>query len=218
MTKSLFFGLFAFLLFAGCEDTMTLDESTAARRETVHTYQRAQVERALAATAIPYLVFDFGRGKMEIKQSGAIVWDEPIILAEEADTLRIQELLQETAQEPLLRYIQERQLFEHHKRYADSVLTIICGILNVGPELLQRELPVRFDLKTSDGLLFRFEASDDTLLTKPKNRLLSVLDGLLGVGKDEPIAIIQMPMERALTLYYVARPGASVLINPSLRN
>lgn len=214
----LFCALCALVLFAGCEEALTPQEPVSELQKMGYTYKYAQIERALAATTTPYIVLNTKNNRLEVLQSGAIVWDEPFSLnekeAKHLDHALLGNMLNAT--EPAVRYVKERKLLQHHKRYADSVLTIISGILNVEPAMLQRELPVKFELKTSDGLLFRFEADDDTLLAEQKKPLRSVLDGLFGFGKGDPVATFRMPMERALTLYYVAHPGAMVLIDPPL--
>jgi hypothetical protein len=198
------------ILAAGCGKTSAPEVSATARDEMTGTYKQLQIERALAAAQVPCLLFDFEQRKLEVLLQGAIVWDEPMLIDDEWEPQTLIGHMRKPLSNDPVRYIQERHLSDSRKRYADSVLTIIAGILQVDPVLLQRDLPVAFELKTSDGLSFHFEASDDSLQANSKSSLLT---GLLSVGDDDPTATIRLPMERALTLYYVAHPGAPLLIN-----
>jgi hypothetical protein len=177
-------------------------------------YRCLQAELRLAEADVPYLVLDIARMKIEIRLRGAIVWEEPIQVVEgDASVLtEFVERFRESTNGTNVRFMAKKQLFAAQDRFADSILTVVSGVLKVDAELMQRELPARFQLDWGDGLILRFRTETEI---KSEGGAAAWLKDLFASMKDDvghPVPVLEVKAERALTLFRVAHSGLPTLL------
>jgi len=178
-------------------------------------YRLTLTELTLARAAQPYLVLDFRQRKIAIKLKGALVLEQEMIPDSTAlDQVEpfVKTFLADGRR--LARPVLGRYLIAAQPRIADSLVTMVGKILNVKPELLQRELPSHFHLVWEGGAMMDVrtdvEGQPDRRALTYLIRARDALRHLLG----KPKLVIWMPAENALTLYRVATPGLPTLVVP----
>jgi hypothetical protein len=159
-------------------------------------------------------VLDITRKKLEIRLRGAIVWEEPIQVVEGDPSVLsgFVDRFRESTNDTNLRFMARKQLFAAQDRFADSVLTVVSGVLKVDAELMQRELPARFQLDWNDGLILRFRTEAEI---KSEGGAAAWLKDLFASMKDDfghPVPVLEVKAERALTLFRVAHSGMPTLV------
>ena len=115
----------------------------------------------------------------------------------------------------LVRPILEKHLFGAQDMTPDSVLAIISEATNVKGDLMQRELPSRFQLLWAGGLTIDVRTDiEGKPRSKFQNTIADIKQAISGPLGHETI-ILKMPKESALTLYRATLPGLPTLIVPS---
>ena len=180
-------------------------------------YRRLQTDLSLAKAKDPYLVIDLRRMRLTIKLKGAIVWSEPLVQIE-PDSSALMDFARhfETKDGQLVRQIKGKYLFAAGKKMSDSVLAIVGEAVNVDPNLLQREVPARFQINWADGLQLDIRTDINAKsLTPLKNALVEVKQALTRPFGETSLEIKMNPDE-ALTLYRVAVRGFRTMIYPPM--
>lgn len=208
--------LLAVGIFVGCgESSRETDSATApSNGAAAESYRLLQAELLLADAEIPYFVFDLSNRELQIRLRGTVVWNESLRSAD-ADSLQFVDFAAAWSDsgQTVVRYLQEKRLTVGQKRHSDSVLAIVSNILRIDPQLLQRDLPVDFELRWESGFRCRFVAIEDSLQAARATGTLDRVRGSLEFRHQERALMLHIPIERALTLYRVAHPGIPTLVS-----
>lgn len=221
-TSLLFYlGLTIALIFISCrlkEDTdKTVDGAPRwTQADAEIEYELIQAELHLIKAGKPYLVIDGKKKEIEIRLKGANVWSCPMELAGDEGG-RIDNFIDRFRGEAhkYIKPITEKHLFAFSDKTPDSVLAIIAPAVGVAPELMQREVPQRFQLLWGRELIL--EVRTDVAgksISKLKNAFADVRRTLQAPFGGSYV-VIKMDPEKALTLYRWSEPGLSTLIYPA---
>jgi hypothetical protein len=115
----------------------------------------------------------------------------------------------------LVRPILYKYLFAATSKTADSILAIVSEATTFPPELLQRTIPERFQLKWSDDIVLDIRTD---VVGKPeskwKNTMVDIRQAIAGHLGDALVSV-KMPKDNAITLYRAAVIGLPTLIYPA---
>jgi hypothetical protein len=115
----------------------------------------------------------------------------------------------------VLRFLSGKHLFAAQEKTPDSVLAIVGEVVKVDPQLLQREVPSRFQLLWGSGLILEIRTDiAGKPISKLKNTFVKVTEALHPFG--EARFVIKMSPDDALTLYRAAKRGLPTLLYPPL--
>ncbi|MGB5139286.1 MAG: hypothetical protein WBP29_12210, partial [Candidatus Zixiibacteriota bacterium] len=116
-------------------------------------YRIIKAELSLSDAKKPYLVLNFRDQLIQFRLNGVLVWEYPMELLE-TDKSELKDFADDFLGEKrtLVRPILEKHLFGAQDMTPDSVLAIISEATNVKGDLMQRELPSRFQLLWAGGL------------------------------------------------------------------
>jgi hypothetical protein len=217
-------GLTTALLFSGCQKI----EQFLAKRSasgvklpfgsTELIYQTTATELRLAQSSKPYLVFNIPANALELRLKGAVVLRTPLNLVEVEPTAVSKFVEQFTSDtERLVRQISGKYLFASQQQTPDSVLTVVGEVINVKPELMQREIPSRFRLLWADNLILDIvsdaqQVKSESVETKLHNTMMQaryVLRRPFGAT----LLVIKVKPDDAITLYRVTEPGTPTLLD-----
>ncbi len=195
------------------------DDNNASTSKTVipaaTDYAITQTELALARTEKPYFEIDLADSDLALKMKGTLVWSCPfkLIDGDKGDMKSFAEQFQ-SDNKRLVRPVVEKYLFTAKEKTPDSVLKIVGQVVNVAPEKLQREIPGRFQLLWSDGLVL--EIRSDIQGNSKGDFKTSMVDLSQKIQRPfgEDRLIVQVSPEDAMTLYRIAEPGFPTLIVP----
>lgn len=179
-------------------------------------FRLIKAELRLADAKKPYLVLNFPRKFIEIHLNGVLVWEFPMELLE-TDNDELKDFSKDFMGDKgtLVRPILEKHLFASQGLTPDSVLAIISEATNVDADLMQRELPSRFQLLWAGGLTIDVRTDAEG---KPKSKFENTIADLkqaIARPLGRSIIILKMPKESALTLYRSTLPGLPTLIIPA---
>ncbi len=178
-------------------------------------YALIQSESKLARLKKPYFVIDFGRKRLILKLDGAVVWDVPMqIETEDSDTPEDFSNRFFSDNSALARPLFDKHLYAGKEQSSDSILKIVSEVVRAKVDLMQREVPERFQLEWENGLLieFRTEIAGQPL-SKFKNTMVE-LRRTLQRPFGESYLVIRMDSEHAITLYRIAEHGLPTLVYP----
>jgi hypothetical protein len=179
-------------------------------------YRVLQAELKLAQSSQAYLVLDFQRDQLEIKVQGATVWNYPMTI-EKAEASELHEFSERFmgSEQNVVRPLLFKYLFAASGRTPDSILAIISGATMFPPELLQRTVPERFELKWSEDIVLDVRTD---VVGKPeskwKNTIVEIRRAIAGSLGDAYVTV-RMPKDNAITLYRAAVIGLPTLIYPA---
>jgi len=179
-------------------------------------YRLMQTELSLAKTLDLCLVLDLKHGKLKLKLKGAVVWNYPMNFSA-SDSDKVSDFMHRFLGDNnrLVRPLADKHLFAAERKTPDSVLAIVGKAVNVNPELLQRELPERFQLIWDDNMILEVRTD---ITGKPLSKLGNAV---IEIGQalkrpfGETMIVLSMRVDDALTLYRAATPGMPTLIYPS---
>lgn len=180
-------------------------------------YRLLQAELALAKSELPYLVLNLQRNELQLKLKGAVVWNHPLEIIE-TDSQEVQEFAErfEGDEGKLIRPISDKYLFTAQNKTPDSILAIISDAVKAKPELMQRDVPGRFQLLWGYGLTLEVRTD---VAGKPKSSLKITMVEVRHALRSpfgQAYVIVKMNPEDALTLYRATRPGLPTLLYPPL--
>jgi hypothetical protein len=178
-------------------------------------YAATQVELRLAQTEKPYLDINLADKELWLKLKGAVVWSCPLNLSQnDADAIRAFVRKFQGSERRYVRPVVEKHLFSSKEKTPDSVLKIVGEVVKVDPDLLQREIPARFQLVWDDGLILEVRTDvKGKENTSFKNTLIN-LSQTLQKPFGEVTLVISMTPDEAMTLYRIAGPGFPTMIHP----
>ena len=180
-------------------------------------YRLIQAELRLAKSEKLYLLINLDRKELQLKLKGAVVWNHPLNIVE-TDSQELEEFKERFQGDEghLIRPLSKKHLFSAQDKTPDSVLAIVGEVAKVDPELLQRDVPERFELLWGSDLILEVRTE---IVGKPKSRLKSTL---VEVGHalrrpfGEAHIIVKMQPDNALTLYRAAKAGLPTLLYPPI--
>jgi hypothetical protein len=178
-------------------------------------YQMIQAELKLANMVKPYFVIDFAKKELLVKLRGAVVWVYPLSIPA-SDNEEVWDFVDrfQGKESNLIRTVSETHLFSAQSKTPDSILSIVSGVTKFKAELLQRELPQRFQLLWGDKVVLDISTDiKGTPTDKLENTMFEVRHAIqTPFGKAQ--LNIKMDPTKALTLYRVAQPGLPTMVIP----
>ncbi len=199
---------------AAKQDNQPFDEKSAATE-----YRFLQHELKLAQSEKPYLEINVIRKQVRLMLKGAVIFNAPLV----PDSIEkpdpgdfVDAFLGDDY--TLVRPVSRKYLFASAKKTPDSVLKIVGEVVKVSPDLLQREIPERFQLQWQDGPILEIRTSvQGEEKDAVKNKLMN-LSQTLSRPFGDPVLTLVMPPEEALTLYHAITVGLPTLLVSDSRN
>jgi hypothetical protein len=178
-------------------------------------YMRIQAELKLAGMEKPYLVINFARKRLMIKLKGEVVWDLPLDITE-GDNDEVLDFVErfQGSEPKLIRTITETYLFAAQEKTPDSILAIVSEATKFKPDLLQREVPQRFQLLWGDNVILDIRSE---VKGKPVDKLKTTIFEVrhaLQTPFGKARLTIKLDPVKAITLYRVAQPGLPTMVLP----
>ncbi|MCB1059714.1 MAG: hypothetical protein KDB65_05765 [Calditrichaeota bacterium] len=176
----------------------------------LHEWRVLSAQSELIKSNTPYLVFDAGQSSLSMKLGNANVW----VMKEDSGTkpLDIERMTRDFKPDSELVFsVESVRLLEYEPRFPDSLLKIVSDALDMAPSLLQREIPVSFEVKWRNGPTLQVYSLPENDPVKPtvsfRQRLGLIFSGFGGADYE-----VQTDREMALTLYRVMQRGALTLV------
>jgi hypothetical protein len=200
--------------------TWNLPESGNNKGEHLHAEldcRLLQAELALIKSDSLYLVLNLKQNELQLKLKGVVVWNSPINFIE-TDSQKSEKFAKrfQGEKELLIRPISYKYLFTAQNKTPDSILVIISDAVKAKPELMQRDVPARFQLLWGYGLILEVRTD---IVGKPKSKLKGTIVEVREALRrpfGEARIILKMDPGDALTLYRAAHPGLPALLFPPL--
>ncbi len=159
----------------------------------------------------PYLVLDAKSNAMTLKLGNAIVWT----MQEDSNTakLPVRDVIADFQPDSTLLFsVESLRLMEYEPRFPDTLLKIVSDAMDMDPTLLQREIPVAFEIKWYNGPRLLVHSTPEGTPVKIevpfRQKLHFWLEGFRGVDHFE----VQTNREIALTLYRILKNGALTFV------
>jgi hypothetical protein len=158
-----------------------------------------------------YLVLDNHDQSVTLKLGSAVVW----VLKEDSNTAKLNVTSLISKFEPDSAFLFSTaniRLMEYEPRFPDTLLKIVSEAMDMDPSLLQREIPVAFEIKWRNGptlLVHSTPENQPVVIEVPwREKLGAWLDSF----KENNTFQVQTNREIALTLYRVLKSGALTLV------
>ena len=184
-----------------------LAQSDSLRRE----WKLLAAQNELIKSNDAYLVLDNRDQSFTLKLGSAVVW----VLKEDSGTAKLNVTSLISKFEPdtaFLFAISNLQLLEYEPRFPDTLLKIVSEAMDMDPSLLQREIPVAFEIKWRNGptlLVHSTPENQPVVIEVPwREKLGKWLDSF----KENNAFEVQTNREIALTLYRVLKSGALTMV------
>jgi hypothetical protein len=183
-------------------------DNSGDREKRERQYRLIQTELLLAKSSEPYLVINLDEDRLQLKLKGAVMWSQSIRFLE-TDSQEVRDFAQrfEGEKKELVRPLSDKFLFTAQNKTPDSILTIISDAVKAKPELMQRDVPERFQLFWDSGLILEVRTEIEG---KPKAKIKGALVEVRHAIErpfGEAHIILKMTPEAALTLYRATYPG-----------
>ena len=182
-------------------------QSDSLRRE----WKLLAAQNELIKSNDAYLVLDNRDQSFTLKLGSAVVW----VLKEDSGTAKLNVASLISKFEPdtaFLFAISNLQLLEYEPRFPDTLLKIVSEAMDMDPSLLQREIPVAFEIKWRNGptlLVHSTPENQPVVIEVPwREKLGKWLDSF----KENNAFEVQTNREIALTLYRVLKDGALTMV------
>jgi hypothetical protein len=159
----------------------------------------------------PYLVMDGALSSLTLKLGNAIVWT----MKEDSGTapLNVARMVQDfTPYSALLFAVERIRLMEYEPRFPDSLLKIVSEAMDMDPSLLQREIPVVFEIKWRNGPTLLVHSKPENDPVKIEVPFREKLGMWINSFNGPDVYTVQTDREVALTLYRVSKNGALTLV------
>jgi len=186
------------------------------RERTELQYRLIQTELLLAKSNEAYLVINLDKNLLQLMLKGAVVWSQPIQFVEtDSQEVRDFVLRFEGENKELVRPLSDKFLFTAQNKTPDSILTIVSEAVKAKPELMQRDVPERFQLFWDSNLILEVRTE---IMGKPKEKLKgTIVEVRHAIQRPfgEAHIILKMTPEAALTLYRAAHPGLTTFLYSS---
>jgi len=181
-------------------------------------YRLAEAELKLAQRKEAYLVLDFPEKELVIKLGGATVWSYPLNI-DAANSDGLSDFMENfmDGEMPFIRPVTEKHLFASTEKSSDSVLSIVSQVVRADVNLMQRDIPQRFEIHWGSGLTLEVKTE---VAGQPRSKFKNAVIGFRKVLQKpfgEATLSINMDANSALTLYRVADRGLITLIYPEIK-
>jgi hypothetical protein len=214
-----FCGLLLMACLSGCKDKPAAqkpaEKQSPAKSTPVSSeseYLRIKMELKLAQQKEIYLVFNLPRKQIELKLQGTIVWSNPLQLVGDNLAEFAEHFM--GSEKRLVRPLYDKYLFSSVEKSSDSVLKIVSEVVRAKIDLMQRQVPERFQLIWDKDLILEVRTE---IAGKPrpgfKNIIFQIRETLQRPFGGA-ILVIRMDSDHALTLYRAAERGLPTLIYP----
>lgn len=195
------------LFFVVVVTNSALAQSDSLRRE----WKLLAAQNELIKSNDAYLVLDNRDQSFTLKLGSAVVW----VLKEDSGTakLNVASLISKFEPDTIFLFsIGNLQLLEYEPRFPDTLLKIVSEAMDMDPSLLQREIPVAFEIKWRNGptlLVHSTPENQPVVIEVPwREKLGKWLDSF----KENNAFEVQTNREIALTLYRVLKNGALTMV------
>ncbi|MBL0060673.1 MAG: hypothetical protein IPP40_04090 [bacterium] len=158
-----------------------------------------------------YLVLDNRDQSFTLKLGSAVVW----VLKEDSGTAKLNVTSLISKFEPdttFLFAISNLRLMEYEPRFPDTLLKIVSEAMDMDPSLLQREIPVAFEIKWRNGPTLLVHSTPENQPVVIKVPWREKLGKWLDSFKENNAFEVQTNREIALTLYRVLKAGALTMV------
>jgi hypothetical protein len=180
-------------------------------------FRRLQFELALAKTGEVYMILDADRREILLKLKGAVVWNSRMEVAPE-DSEAVGAFVRRFTDDgqQIIRMLTSKHLFAAKEKTPDSVLAIVAEVVKADPQLLQRDIPERFELKWGWDLILDVRTD---IAGEPRSRFgnlrVSAIEALRSPFGGTRLRV-KLASDDALTLYRAASRGLPTLVYSSL--
>lgn len=184
-----------------------LAQSDSLKRE----WKLLALQTELAKSSDPYLVLDSRNLSFTLKLGNAVVWT----LKEDSGTakLNIPALIADFSPDSAFLYSTANiRLMEYEPRFPDSLLKIVSDAMDMDPSLLQREIPVAFEIKWRNGPTLLVHSTPENQPVVVEVSFREKLGLWLDSFKGHRAFSVQTNREVALTLYRTLKNGALTLV------
>lgn len=191
--------------------TITCSAAFAQSDSLLREWRFLATQNELIKSNKPYLVLDAAHQSLEIRMGSGVVW------AMKADSgtkpLDVNRLALDFQPDTTLVFgVSGLRLLKYEPRFPDSLLEIVSHAMDMDPSLLQREIPVMFEIKWLNGptlMVHSLPENQPVEIEVPWREKLGLwLDRFGGASGYE----VQCNREVALTLYRVLKNGALTLV------
>jgi hypothetical protein len=221
--RTLSLALLALALLAACQKNGKQGEESQANEtkkwewsQAEREFELIQAELRLALTGKPYLVLDFEKREIEIRLKGTEVWNNPFrtVDGDYGSLVDFSKRFQ-GKDNILIRPVLEKHLFASSEKTPDSILAIVGKAVNVDPQLLQRQVPQRFQILWDNDLIIDIRTDvEGKAESRLKNTIAEVRHALRRPF-GESVLKLKMDPEQALTLYRASDSGLPTFIIPA---
>ncbi len=179
-------------------------------------YELIQAELRLARTGKPYMVLDFQKREIEIRLKGTEVWNNPLrtIDGDYGSLVDFSKRFQ-GKDNILIRPVLEKHLFASSGKTPDSILAIVGKAVNVDPQLLQRQVPQRFQILWDNNLIIDIRTDVAGKAESKFKNTIAEVKHVLQRPFGESMLMLKMDPDQALTLYRASDSGLPTLIIPA---
>jgi len=176
-------------------------------------YLMLQAELTLAKIDKPYLVLDFKGKKLKLKLRGAVVWTCPLQFPSD-NSGGVTDFVDRFRGDDnrLARQVIDKYLFAASGQISDTILAIVGRAVSVAPEMLQRVLPERFQLRWDAGLILEVRTDISGKPTSKFQNAIVEISQALYRPFGETTIVLKLKPEDALTLYRATSVGMPTLI------
>jgi hypothetical protein len=203
------------LLFFGCKSkpqSQTEGPKPWNRDRASAEYHLIQTELQLADSAKPYFVINQPKKSLEIRVKGTVVWNTPIS-GEGDEIAQLRRFISKFEEEgTLVRMVSGKYLFAATEKNPDSVLSIVSEALGVNQDLLQREIPSRFQLLWENGLVMDISTTAAGKPISPFKNTLMKVGHVLKAPFGEVRLTLHMDKDKAVTFWRVVQAGTPTLV------
>jgi hypothetical protein len=175
-------------------------------------YLLIKTELQLADSSKPYLVINAPAKSLEIRLKGAVVWESPL-QSGNGEPLNLERFLRKFEEDGnILRPVAKKYLFAATEKNPDSVLSIVSEALGVDQDLLQREVPSRFQLHWKGGLVMDVNTSAAGKPTSPFKNTLMKVGQALKAPFGEVHLVLRMDQDKAVTFWRAVQAGWPTMV------
>jgi hypothetical protein len=207
------------LLIGSCQQEGSDAKSDSSGNTAVHQKavgknqsQLSPVEKTLAGSNEPYLVFDLRDSTMTIKMAGTKLKDIHFTYVDNSATLR--EFIEELSEDSIISCnIKRLHLFAAAEKFGDTLVNIVSSATNVAKENIQHYIPQRMTIVCSNNLVFSVVTEiDGESLSFWQNQLehTRLAAGQILAGAE--LVHLRFGAEDAMSLYGVSSPGTGIIL------
>ena len=174
-------------------------------------WRRTATDYELIQTKKPFLLIDGREGKMQLRLGAAVALE---VKADSGSApFDVKSFAADFGEDSSLLYSMSKiELMEFEPRFPDSLLAIVSKAMDMDPSLLQREIPVKFQVEWHNGpklLLHSKPQGTPVVIEKPFRIKLGEWLDSFSEGK---LYEIEIDRESALTLHRTFSQGVPTMV------